>query len=454
LSDQVTEYTLLIVESPVLAKRLQNVAPENVSVLATGGFLWTPTYDSATGKLGKKANKEKLDLRNELRREARYAVKIIVATDSDPSGDFIAWAIHKELKQSAILRGHLTSVSRSALLQLLHDAARTDFTALLSRLQNRFKIRHLWFDVHPNISIKDAGLIALFSEPIETLTFRTDNSQVFQSESSLTTERNQKIEIDPSTEVGWITSSPLSTFDIVASLQQSSVGGSYSAAQDLLQKTFEATDPKTGEGLITYPRTEHRSFFSDTWRVMQQQWIEKRSINEFMPVTLQEELSPDEAHDAIRPVNFKLSPQWVETHLPADIGRAYRLIYSHTLNCIKMPDPAASSYKQPACDVRFNSTASVEASRITVQPFLTVSELGNHLCKLGVLRPSGFGSFVDDAITSNRIVVNDQGDVTPGPIILSMLEFGKRFSTILTNLHSVADNQALSDETIRHILSS
>jgi DNA topoisomerase IA len=455
LSDPIAEYTLLIVESPVLAKRLQCVAPDHVVVISTGGFLWTPIYDSITGKLGKKAIPDKLPLRNELRREATYAIKIIVATDSDPSGDFIAWTIHNDLKQSTILRGHLTSVSRSALLQLLLDASEIDFSALYKRLQNRFNIRHLWSEAYPGVSMKNAGLIALFGSPVEISTFRTDKNQTLQSEQPLSIMSiDSYIEIERSSETQWLTCLPLSTFDSVASLQQSSEGGSYSDAQNLLQKTYEATNPRTDEGLITYPRTEHRTFFDDTWHDLQKQWIKKRSINEFIPDTLRERLQSHEAHDALRPVNLNLTPDWVETHMASDIGHTYREIYNHTMRCIKMPEPAASTFQQTDGHSFFKSATQIDEPRLKVTPCLSVAELGYQLCKLGVLRPSGFGSFIDDAIISKKIIVSKKGDVSPGPGMLPQMDLGQRFSEILINLRSVADNPALKDETIRHILSS
>lgn len=455
LSDASSEYTLLIVESPTLAARLQDVAPAHVFVFSTEGFLWKPQYDAAKGKLGKKAVPNKLDLRNELRRQAGYAAKIVVATDSDPSGDFIAWTIHKDLKSKRILRGHLRHVSRSAIINLMRDAREVDFSTLHTRLENRFKIRDLWFDENPHMSMRTAGLLALFSEPIEMSEFRTDSGLALYCDRPLETElSNRQIELTRATETGWIHHSPLSTFDIIPQLRQSPGVGSFSEAQVLLQKTFEATNPDSGDGLITYPRTGNRSFFPDTWHDLQQQWTAKRSVNTFKPAPLRNGTPADDAHEAIRPVNIALSPAWVETHMPSDIGRAYRLIHTESIACIKMPEPAAATFQHEKSGVRFTAPSSIKNLRITVRPYLSLSELGYQLCRLGVLRPSGFGSFVDEAIKAKKITVDEQGEVHPRPELISAMKPDQNFSSILTNLHSAADNPTLTDETIRRILSS
>lgn len=455
MSDSVSEYTLLIVESPTLAKRLQNVVPDYVYVFPTGGFLWKPNYNAESGRLGKRAVPDKLDLRNELRREANHAVNIIVATDSDPSGDFIAWSIHKELRPKVIKRSHLTSMSSDALTRLFSDASPIDFSTLFKRLQNRFQIRQLWTNEFPGISMRDAGLTAVFGAPIELSEFLTEDShQVFSNHPVSTVLNHSELAAELSTDPGWIVPEPLSTFDVVARLRQTSGCSSYQAAQELVQRIFEATHPQTEEGLITYPRTGNRAFFSSTWRDLKHQWIKNRSINEFMPFQLQKVVSIQNAHDAIRPVHLDLSPEWVETHLPSDIGVAYRLIHSHSMDCIRIPNLASSVFTQPDEDILFLSYSPIKRKNINLRPFLSAGELGFQLCKLGVLRPSGFGAFIDDAFKKHKLKVLNSGEVKPGEAIRNNLKRGPLFSGILKELRDIADNPSLTNETIRRILTS
>ena len=455
MSDSVSEYTLLVVESPTLAARLQLIAPDNVYVLATGGFLWKPIYDPKNGRLGKKAIPDKLDLRNELRREARHAVHIIVATDSDPSGDFIAWTIYNELKSKVIKKGQLTAISEVALSQLLRHAVEIDFSALYKRLQNRYRIRHLWSDHLPGISMQDAGLLAVFGNPITLSEFRSEEEHQFFSANDVTVRLNHtQWPAERISGAGWSVASPLSSFDAVAGLRAFLGLRSYDGAQSLLQRTFEATHPQTGDGLITYPRTEHRSFFNSSWDYLQQQWIKKQSLNEFIPVHLRKVSDSAEAHDAIRPVHMDVSPDWVEKHLPSDIGRAYRFIYSKTFQCIRLPEPAASVFKQTDGDMVFVSSSVVNKPSVTLRPFLSMSELGQQLCSLGVIRPSGAGNFFDEAIKHKRVRRLVSGEIKPGESVKKYTVRGQAFSVILKNLRSVADKPELDDETIQQILSS
>ena len=455
MSDSVSEYTLLIVESPTLAARLQLIAPEYVYVLATGGFLWKPIYDPKSGRLGKKAMPDKLDLRNELRLEAKHAVHIVIATDSDPSGDFIAWTIHKELQSKAIKRAQLAAISKAALSQLLRHAIEIDFSALYKRLQNRYRIRHKWSDHFPGISMQDAGILSVFGNPITLSEFRSKEGHRFFSTQELTVRLNHtQWPAERISGAGWSVASPLSSFDAVAGLRASLGLSSFTVAQSLLQRTFEATHPQTGNGLITYPRTESRSFFNSSWDNLQHQWIKKHSLNEFMPANLREVTDSAAAHDAIRPVHMDVSPDWVERHLPSDIGRVYRFIHSRTLECIRLPEPAVSVFRQTDGDLEFISSSAIKKPSVNLRPFLTMSELGRQLCSLGVIRPSGAGTFFDEAIKKNKIRRLDSGEIKPGESVNKYSERGQSFSVILKNLRLVADKPELNDETIERILSS
>lgn len=86
----ISVYTLLIVESPVIARHIQQISPSSVYVLATGGFCWHPSYQAKKNTLKAVADPEKRSFRKELSEQAQWANRIIIATDSDPSGDFIA----------------------------------------------------------------------------------------------------------------------------------------------------------------------------------------------------------------------------------------------------------------------------------------------------------------------------------------------------------------------------
>lgn len=449
------EYTLLIVESPTLADRLQAIAPQHILVFATGGFLWEPRFDPYNNKLGRKALPQKADLRKELRTEAKHAVKIIIATDLDPSGDFIAWTIFKEIPNSRIHRGNLRSISRRALQRLLDESSQIEFSNLFHRLQNRFRIRSFWDQLYPITSMKKAGLLAIFGGIISATFFRADNGVLFRSEHPIaSTIKETEFQITRSSSDGWLTPYPLSTFDAVELLQKSLNYDSFHDAQNLLQAAFEARNVETGEGLISYPRTEYRSFFPNTWHNLQKQWIRKQSLNEFRPAALQNIPETGAAHDAIHPVNLNISPQWVERHLPSSIASVYNLVHFCTIESIKMPERAASTFKNSDYNIIFTANSKPKSEQLTVKPVVTISELGLQLSRLGVLRPSGFGNLMDQAIKNGWITLDNYGDVHPGKIIEKNLTSGQHFSKLLKSARSIADDPDLRIETIRNVLTS
>jgi DNA topoisomerase IA len=61
--------------------------------LPTDGYLWKPRYNSDTETLTAIADPKKRKLRKELKSISDWAAKIIIATDKDPAGDFIAWSL-------------------------------------------------------------------------------------------------------------------------------------------------------------------------------------------------------------------------------------------------------------------------------------------------------------------------------------------------------------------------
>lgn len=449
------EYTLLIVESPTLAERLQAIAPQHVLVFATGGYLWEPRFNPDNGKLGKKTLPEKADLRKELRTEVHYAVKIIVATDRDPSGDFIAWTIFKEIPNSTILRGNLRSISRDSLQNLLDEASHIDFSILFHRLQNRFRIRSCWNREYPEIPMKKAGILAVFGAPTPATLFRSKEGILFRSDRPIeSTFKETEFKLSRSEDGGWINSPPLSTFDAVELIHKSSDHGSFHEAQNLLQAAFETKNIETGEGLISYPRTEYQSFFPDTWHNLQQQWILKQSLNEFQPAALQNSPETGAAHDAIHPVNLNVSPQWVERHLPSNIANVYQLVYSYTLKSIKMPERANDTYKYSDTTSVFTTDSEPKSEYFSIKPVVSISELGLRLCRLGVLRPSGFGTFMDQAIKKGWLTLDYYGDVHPGNNLQKNLAAGQYYSEIFKSIGSVADDPDLRIETIRDLLTS
>lgn len=452
-------YTIILVESPVLARRLQPILPQYVVVIATKGFLWNPVFNQKTQTLGKLVVPEKADLRKKIRQEARSAVTIIIATDADPAGDFIAWSLFKHIKHNRIMKANLQSISKIGAEKLMAEASEIDFEKLHQRLENRYRIRYQWKHHHPGISMLDAGLSAIFRSAIPVSQFISDDGQFIYSSHPIPAKPGDPpFEVKKHNSDQYIFSFPPSTYEVVEQSGMCPGFKTYEKAQSALQELFETMDPHSGSGLITYPRTAERSYFSDVWQTIRNQWIKNRPLNSFIPASLQKTTAPPTAHGAIRPVDITVSPDWIQRHIPAQIGNIYKLIYSRTIDAISMPQSAASVFKPRNCKFSsssiFYSKESISASTLNLNPLLSPSALGHTLNRLDVLRPSRFGTFMDDAIRSERILIDNHGNVSAGPAIAKFLNQAGEFRRTLETLQKLADRPLLKNETISSAFSS
>jgi len=449
------EYTLLIVESPVIADRLQKFAPQNVLVIATKGFLWSPLYVPSTHQLNKKAIPSAANLRKELKEESEKAAKVIIATDSDPSGDFIAWSVCSSVKRDDILyRANLTSLSRKGIENLLRLAIRFDSTDLHLRLQNRYRIQQAWRHTFPDLSMRDAGRAVVFSSALSYTHFISDDGILFRAmnpvqvpdmENSIRVKRSQKEQYD--------FRFPPSLFDIISDCSGEKKFDSFSEIQQQLQTLFETIHPDTGAGLITYPRTAARSWYPETWRELLYQWIKKNELNDFLPDLLRTKRPTDESHEALRPVDINAHPDWISKHITGKSALIYQKIHNATLSAIMMPGKCANLFCTVANEQYFMTEKDADQAEYNLTPVRTLSDLGHHLNELGVLRPSAFGEFLDHSLKNGTYNISG-GIVRPAKNLETEHSVAEQWRELLIKLKSVADNGDTDFETIRDIISS
>lgn len=448
-------YTLLLVESPGTASRLQSLVPGHVYVIATSGYLWYPDFDRGTLCLKRKAIPEKSDLRSHIREEARQAVRIIIATDSDASGHFIAWSLAKEFKNRPVSRGNLTSLNKHAVLEMISGAAETDPDLLHQKLETRFIIRELWRRHNPGISMTKAALASTFTTESEFRQFVSNRGDFYQSQHPVQTQFGTIFDsFSKSDNIAYTHFVPLSTYDAVDLIQSELAIATAEEAQQQLYELFKTVDPFTERALITYPRTSANSFFPGTWDQLQQQWIRKRSIDEFVPPVLQNIAPVEMAHDAVRPSDINLSPDEISKRTLSPAGDLYRVIHDHTLRAITMPEPSKWVYvsKKHRCTVSGSEPLKDRSTQLTTA--VTVSDLGRRLDQLGVLRPSGFGKFIDQAAEKDLITLSPGSCVAPGEALHGAMKNGSRYKRQLLDLKEAADDPTTTPETITGILTS
>ncbi len=448
-------YTLLIVESPVLAERIQKLSPSSVYVISTDGFCWNPVYDSKKNRLKAIADPEKIELRKEIKEQAQWANNIVVAADSDPSGDFITWSLAKFLNMSGIKRGKIQHLSKKGILNMLSDVSELNSDSLEARLKNRFLIRQLWADSLVTAGFQAAGIIAALGATESYHHFFDENNNLYRSTAPLKSSPDEWISVQLSkNKKQHKILKPLSTFDIISKTVELGIEDSFREAQSLLQKLFQTTLPFSEESLISYPRSSANAFYSETWENFRKQYMHIGSQTDLKPRFLQEVADPETPHESIYPLSLQLTPDYAAGELPRKITSLYKLIYDHTIQSIKIPEPLQVSWiNELNPDIFFYPLNNYQNDPKSLRPVLTAQEFGAILNKLGVIRPSKFGEFMDQALHKKWITLQ-KGSVRPDKLIMKKLHHADSYKSKLKNLSEIADYPSLNPETVRDIISS
>lgn len=450
-------YTLLIVESPVIADVIQQTAPSSVYVLATGGFCWQPVFDIKTNKLKSVADPQKKELRKEMKSQASVASGVVIATDHDPSGDFIAWSISQFLKQSGIKRGSLQSVSKQGVLNTLENASPMDDSTLELKLKNRFLIHHLWSHQNHLPAMADAGLATIFGSTKIFSSFLDQQEILFKSTQPVACSPDEWISVSLRHNSTYHNNTaPLSLFDLLPEVQFKLNSQSYSNAQLTVRQLFETRPFYHQQSLISYPRTNANAFYSETWRTFSDQYMKLGSLSELKPTFLQQIADSDTPHESIHPLNLDATPEAVMGELSRQVGDVYELIYTKTLSAIRMPDKLNESWENdfyPETGFYPAGYHSKSPKPEALRPVISISDLGKSGHNLGITKPSSFGADLDSWIDSNRIQIKKR-IVEPGKAIAPLLSEAKRFKKIFTQLLKISDQENLSPETVREVFTS
>jgi 5S rRNA maturation endonuclease (ribonuclease M5) len=453
-------YTLLIVESPVIAGILQSVSPQSVYVMATGGYCWHPSFKQSSRKLTAIADPEKRSFRKELKEQSQWANRIIIATDSDPSGDFIAWSIAKHLKPRPLLRGYLKSLSKNGVRRLLDDVYELQTEQLEERLKNRFTLLDLWNQQNHLPDIQLAGIASLFGTQHNFTHFKDNGAdrRIYRSSEPIAGYFDElftfKKEPDKK---NWRIDHPPSTFDVVEHAYTQSFATGFRDAQSLLQTLFETVLPHSGSSLISYPRTTANGFYSESWEAIRQQSIRLTNEIRFKPTFLQNSIDPESPHESIHPLRLSATPETVAGEIHSRLGNLYEWIYNQTLKSIQIPGQLNISFSSELNPGLYLYPLSQESEnhskQITVHPVFTISDFGKALNRLGVCKPSDFGSKMDEWIYKKWIRM-DHGVVKPGATLKKHLNRAATYKSILTALNEHQKSGSFSVETVRHILTS
>ncbi|MFV0424940.1 MAG: type I DNA topoisomerase [Bacilli bacterium] len=370
---------LVIVESPSKSKTIEKYLGEDYSVISSKGHI----RDLATtGKGGLGVDIEenfKPDYKNipakkkeisELKKQAKKAEEIYLATDCDREGEAISWHIAEvlDLDIDKSKRVVFNEITKEAILEAMSDPKKLDMDLVEAQEARRILDRIIGFKLskllRSKISSRSAGRVQ--SVALKIIVEREREIEKFIPEeywyidgkfkefnARLTKYNNEKIEVKTEEEATKVLENLGSDFVvdsvnkkqkqkqpkapfITSTLQQeasSKLGFASRKTMNIAQKLYEGIDIGSETiGLITYMRTDSTRL-SDIFVGSAMSYIEEEYGKDYVGFVRKRKSKGNEqdAHEAIRPTSVLRTPGSIEKHLSKNEMKLYELIYARTL---------------------------------------------------------------------------------------------------------------------------
>lgn len=375
--------TLVIVESPSKATTIKGYLGANYRVTASVGHIrdlpksslgvdvengFAPHYINIRGKG---------DVIKTLKKEAKAASRVLLATDPDREGEAISWHIAAELgiDKDAACRVTFNEITKGAIKEAIKAPRAIDESLVDAQQARRILDRIVGYKISPLLWKKvRSGLSAGRVQSVATriITEREEEIRAFVPQeywtinAFLSTEDGEELEakffgdakgkmrlsceaeamaVKEATEKGVFTvkdirrtqkpKQPAPPF-ITSTLQQEAYHKLNFRSQRIMkvaQELYEGINlgSENGgvQGLITYMRTDSLRV-SSVAQEAAAALIAKTYGEEYLPQTprvYKSKASAQDAHEAIRPANVALLPSAIRKYLSSDQYRLYKLIW-------------------------------------------------------------------------------------------------------------------------------
>jgi DNA topoisomerase-1 len=370
---------LVIVESPSKSKTIEKYLGKEYKVLSSKGHI----RDLATtGKYGLGVDLEdnfkpnyiiikgKNKVVSELKKEAKDADKVILATDPDREGEAISWHLKEALKISDAKYGRVVfnEITEDAIKEAFKEPRKIDDDLVHSQESRRILDRIIGFRLSKLMQSKTEGKSAgrVQSVALKLIVDREKEIQGFKEEEYWTIEANftdfnaslekykgKEIKITTEVEANEILDGLSNAFNIdsveskekkkqskfpfttstLTQMASNRLGFSASKTMKIAQKLYEGISLSDETvGLISYMRTDSirmsESFIKET-----ESFIASKYGKEYMGYVKKSNKKENvqDAHEAIRPTSIKRTPEAMKKYLTADEYKLYNLIYVRTL---------------------------------------------------------------------------------------------------------------------------
>ena len=415
---------LVIVESPAKVKTISKFLGAKYKVMASQGHVrdlpksqmgvdiehdYEPKYITIRGKG---------DILAALRKEAKKADKVYLATDPDREGEAISWHLAAALKleDKDIYRITFNEITKNAVKASLKEARKIDMNLVDAQQARRVLDRVVGYGISPLLWAKiKRGLSAgrVQSVALRMICDRENEIDEFIPEEYWSMEavlnikgekkpliakfygdENGKIEIKNGAQMQDILDEvKKSDFSIesikrgekvkksplpftTSTLQQEAaktLNMSTKRTMNIAQQLYEGVDIKGRGtvGLITYLRTDSTRV-ADEAKVSSREYISQNYGEKYIPQEAnakKDDKKIQDAHEAIRPTDLNLSPAIVKESLQRDQFRLYQLIWKRFVASQMAPAVyETTSVKIMAGKYRF----SVAASKVMFDGFMSV----------------------------------------------------------------------------------
>lgn len=386
---------LLIVESPAKIKTISKFLGKDFKIMSTFGHI----KDLPPRKLGIKIDdknnisleyvpiKDKATVISDIQNQAKKVDEVFLASDPDREGEIISWHIKQEIEKvfkdkDKIYRITFNEITKPAITEAIEHKSIVDMNKVYAQQARRVLDRWVGYEVSPILwkkiakglsagRVQSVALLLICQREEEILNFKPEEwwsihgtfakngtsleAELFkindkalklqnkqEADKALAEIKKENYVISQITEKKRL-KNPLPPF-MTSTLQQDAynkLGFSVDKTMSIAQKLYEGiplADKNKPEALITYMRTDSLRI-SDTALKAARDFISQKFSKEYLPesVNIYSKKGAQDAHEAIRPINVELTPEYVGKYLTPDQSKLYGLIWKRFLACQMSP---------------------------------------------------------------------------------------------------------------------
>lgn len=375
--------TLIIVESPAKANTIKKFLGGSTKVVASMGHIRdlpksTLSIDTKTFEPKYINIRGKGDLIKQLKKEAKSAKKVLLATDPDREGEAIAWhlAYILGIDEKAVCRITFNEITKEAVKKAVKSPRTIDMNLTNAQQARRVLDRIVGYKISPVLWKKvQRGLSAgrVQSVAVKLVVDREEEIENFIPEeywniyTTLKDKKSKKefvakfygtntkkIELHSQEDVNKILDDLKDADYIVKEIKESKkkktpappfttstlqqeasrkLGFAIKKTMSVAQGLYEGIKiPGKGTiGLITYMRTDSTRL-SEEARLSIKSYIETEYGKEYYENRYYKtKKNAQDAHEAIRPTYIELQPDSIKEHLTSDQYKLYKLIYNRVI---------------------------------------------------------------------------------------------------------------------------